>query len=626
MSVVVQEQLWKGAKDVTILSVRGHHLYWLRAFPLTLVDPPKLSQHPVLKPGNKPPSSVAHLSNVVGLASATVKDAKGKGKAIGPAPEENPDDRLWADKYEPRSLGDLAVHKRKVDDVRRWLVEAFSEQGRSERRRLLILTGPAGSGKTATLRVLAQEMNFEIIEHKTHVNTVQASTFTREPSTSDTPDAFATFLARAGAYTSIFTSARQKLVLVEDLPNILHPTVRARFHDALRAHVERGSSVAPVVLVVSDAGLCVEASSSGSSSRDVVIDARTVVPPGFPAHCFTEIRFNTIAPTLLASALKRVTALANVRLSQSILNSVIEGAGGDVRSAIMTLEFTCARPASWKQSSRSNVGSIISMTQKENALLLFHLIGKIMYNKRKGDPHPNSASAKDISRERALDRTLNDPPPLPPWLTTEERRTSRVDVDLLYASTPVDASLFGLYVHQNYTQYCSSLEQCSSLIDNLSWTDANNPENWYDANPHAFHIQALGSLHSLPSPVPRTGQRIFKPAFFGSLQKQESARDALDRTSNWLSSTGLWSRVAIATELGGMLRALGRRAPHGHHAFSELVFGQHSIGAELMREGDIEAEAVDRDEGEIRETAQSHTSNEGATCLGYLEDDEIEEW
>jgi hypothetical protein len=48
---------------------------------------------------------------------------------------------------------------------------------------------------------------------------------------------------------------------------------------------------------------------------------------------------------------------------------------------------------------------------------------------------------------------------------------------MLYASTPIDASLFGLYIHQNYTQYCSTLEQCSSLIDNLSWTDANKSEN-----------------------------------------------------------------------------------------------------------------------------------------------------
>lgn len=595
---------FKAAKDVTILS---------------------LSQRPVLKPGNKPPSSAPRLLNAVELASATVKDAKGKGKATGTV-HEGPDDRLWADKYEPQSLGDLAVHKRKVDDVRRWLVEAFSEQGRSERRCLLILTGPAGSGKTATLRLLAKEMNFEIIEHKTHVNTFQVSAFTSEPSASDTPDAFANFLARAGAYTSIFTNARQKLVLVEDLPNILHPAVRTRFHDAIRAHVERGPSVAPVVLVVSDVGLCVEASSNGSSSRDVVIDARTVLPPGLPAHFFTEIRFNPIAPTLLASALKRVTTLANMRISQGILNSIVEGAGGDVRSATMTLEFTCGRSASGKQSSRSNVGSILSMTQKENALLLFHLIGKIMYNKRKSDPHPKSASAKDISRERALDRTLNDPPPLSSWLATEERRTSRVDVNLLYASTPVDASLFGLYIHQNYTQYCSSVEECSSLIDNLSWADANNSENWYDANPHAFHIQALGTLHSLPSPVPRTGQRIFKPAFFSSLQKQQSARDVLDRTSNWLSNTGLWSRVTIATELGGVLRMLGSQAPQGHRAFSELVFGRDSIGAELMGEGDIEAAAVDRDEGGVRETGQSHTSNEEATCLGYLEDDDIEEW
>ena len=203
---------FKAAKDVTILSVRG---YTFKVFPLTQYIP-KLSQRPVLKPGNKPPSSAPLLSNVVELDSATVKDAKGKGKAKSTV-HEGPgtlqlvtrllkadsllqDDRLWADKYEPQSPGDLAVHKRKVDDVRRWLVEAFNEQDRSERsvcslsirlttrwlenfQRLLILTGPAGSGKTTTLRMLAKEMNFEIIEHKTHVNTVQVSAFTSETST-----------------------------------------------------------------------------------------------------------------------------------------------------------------------------------------------------------------------------------------------------------------------------------------------------------------------------------------------------------------------------------------------------------------------------------------------------------
>ncbi|KAF8483310.1 Rad17-domain-containing protein [Russula ochroleuca] len=582
-----------------------------------------LSLSPCLPPSpSKQPSSAPKRRKTV---TVVAKDAKGKGKATNDdAHEESIDGRLWVDKYEPHSLQDLAVHKRKVDDVRKWLVEAFDEKGRSKHRRLLVLTGPAGSAKTTTLRVLAREMDFDIVEYKENMNTTRFSTFSDEPSTSDTPDAFSTFLMRTGAYTSVFTFTRRKLVLVEDLPNILHPAVRSRFHDALRAHVECARDVAPLVLVISDAGVSVEGGSNGGRGRDLVIDVRTIVPPGLSSTSpFTEIRFNPIASTLLASAVKRVTVLAKVRPSPNTLHSILEGAGGDVRNAIMTLEFTCAHLKSRKQSGKNTAGSIVSVTQKENALMLFHLMGKIMYNKRKGDPDARSASAKDIARDRALDRSLEDPPPLPPWLAAEERRTSRVDVDMLYASTPIDASLFGLYIHQNYTQFCSGFEQCSSLIENLSWADSNGSENWYDANPHTFHVLALGALHSLPSPVLRTGQLIRKPEFFGALQREHGARDALERTSSWLSNTGLLSRVAITTELGGMLRAMGRHAPHGHGAFSELVFGQDSVGAEVINEGDCEGGDVGHEEGE---RSQSHMIHEQAVGCGYLEDDDIEDW
>ncbi|KAF8496473.1 P-loop containing nucleoside triphosphate hydrolase protein [Russula emetica] len=577
-----------------------------------------LSPCPPLSPSNRTSSAPKPRKSV----NVSTKDTKGKGKAISDTYEESIADQLWVDKYAPQSLQDLAVHKRKVDDVRRWLVDAFDEKGRSKRRRLLILTGPAGSGKTTTLRVLAREMDFDIVEFKDNTNTTRFSTFGDEPSASDTPDSFTNFLMRAGAYTSIFTFTRRKLVLVEDLPNILHPAVRSRFHDALRAHIERVCDVAPLVLIISDAGVSAEGGSNSGRGRDMAIDSRTVVPPDLSStSLFTEIRFNPIAATLLTSAVKRVTALAKVRPSPNTLHSILEGAGGDVRNVIMTLEFTCARLKSRKQSGKNTAGSILSVTQKENGLMLFHLMGKIFYNKRKGDPHSRSASAKDIARDRALDLSLKDPPPLPPWFAAEERRTSRVGVDMLYASTPIDASLFGLYIHQNYTQYCSSLEQCSSLIDNLSWTDSNESENWYDANPHTFHMLALGTLHSLPSPVQRTGQLICKPEFFGALRREQAAGDALERTSSWLSSTGLWSRAVVATELGGILRAMGRHATHGHGAFSELIFGQGSMRAEVVDEGDCEG--VSYEEGE---RSQSHTSHEPAADCGYLEDDDIEDW
>jgi hypothetical protein len=161
-------------------------------------------------------------------------------------------------------------------------------------------------------------MDFDVVEFKENTNTTRFSTFGDEPSAlactsgdsfffffwflniwasnwriADTPDSFTNFLMRAGAYTSIFAATRRrKLVLVEDLPNILHPAVRSRFHDALRAHVERASDVAPLVLVISDAGLSGEGGSNGGRGRDPAIDARTVVPPELSStSLFTEIRF-----------------------------------------------------------------------------------------------------------------------------------------------------------------------------------------------------------------------------------------------------------------------------------------------------------------------------------------------
>ena len=71
-----------------------------------------------------------------------------------------------------------------------------------------------------------------------------------------------------------------------------------------------------------------------------------------------------------------------------------------------------------------------SISRREQALALFHLMGKVLYNKRlysqvmkscsdinhaagKGDPLSTAASAKDKHREQELDANLRIPPPLP---------------------------------------------------------------------------------------------------------------------------------------------------------------------------------------------------------------------
>jgi len=105
-----------------------------------------------------------------------------------------------------------------------------------------------------------------------------------------------------------------------------------------------------------------------------------------------------------------------------------------------------------KSKRKGQVAKMVAMANREQSLHLFHLMGKVLYNKRssfmhfllflfnslpfptgKDDPLNPSATAKDVQRERALDALVKDPDEnmLPVWWKAEHsRRSSRVNVDV----------------------------------------------------------------------------------------------------------------------------------------------------------------------------------------------------
>lgn len=109
----------------------------------------QLSKPPVFDLGSSQPSQRTASQN-------TSSKGKGKERIVlsqgEPTETEELDDRLWVDIYEPttevRGLGfvfryyhkyllqaELAVHVRKVRDVRQWLTEAFDENKSSRLRK-----------------------------------------------------------------------------------------------------------------------------------------------------------------------------------------------------------------------------------------------------------------------------------------------------------------------------------------------------------------------------------------------------------------------------------------------------------------------------------------------------------
>ncbi|KZT02770.1 P-loop containing nucleoside triphosphate hydrolase protein [Laetiporus sulphureus 93-53] len=682
---------------------------------LRLDSPP-----PAKKQRTKPLSSLARPPVFASTGSQperppqSEKNPKGKGKAaevvVASVRGPDSDDRLWVDRYEPATKEDLAVHQRKVQDVRQWLLEAFDggPSGKLKKyRRILALTGPAGTAKTTTLHVLARELNFEILEWRNSAD----ERFARDARLSPGDNAmgqmeyeglsekFRAFLARASNCRTVFSNSgaqgpslqspsslsqrstsssaegfpashdtdfsarsKRKVILLEDLPNILHPGTQDAFHTALEAFISHAPPdyVAPLVIIVSDAGLRGEDvdNDAGPWRRaKETIDIRLVLPHNLLNSPFTtHVRFNPVAPTLLRPALQRLldkhfSSVRGFPPSKEVLGLIVSSSNGDIRSAVMALQFACvagtsAASAVTKGSRKRGGGPnarvvMEAVTRREQSLALFHLLGKVLWNKRKGDPPAPSASAKDKLRDQELDARLRDPPPLPSHLKQHERRPSRMDVEMLYGDSPIDASLLSLYIHQNYTQYCNDLDECDMEADWLSWIDSSGGGEWHQANPHRFHLLALSTMHSLPSPVTRRSQKPYKPLFFDALQHEREAEDGVRDVQAWLQlneewQAEGWSRRNVALELGAILKVRDTAgvslstAPATHKLFSRLEFHEGSGGLEqLTEDGEVpqgmvldESGGASASGGKRRAEAGRDEDNSGGG--GWLESDDIE--
>ncbi|KAK2467922.1 hypothetical protein APHAL10511_000217 [Amanita phalloides] len=629
--------------------------------------------------------------------SQSARKRKGKGKAkaeildLTLEVEETADDRLWVDIYEPITEAELAVHIRKVEDVRRWFVEACNGGKLKKYRRILVLTGPAGTAKTATVRVLSRELGFEILEWRNSISDTFAAAHDGEIMDYASNDSHETLMTKFGAFfnrasncQSFFTTldhhhiagipqssqpssslhdgprdtAGRRIILLEDLPNVLHSGTQTSFHAILRASVQSPSSEPPVpiVIIISDAQTVGEANDERvaqgryrNGDGDGVMDIRTVLPKDLLGGPYvTQIRFNPIAPTLLRKALQNLlnTHFAqnkSAQPSKDVLDIVVETANGDIRSAIMALQFACvASPpiekTRKKRDAKMATLMLESITRREQNLVLFHLLGKVLFNKRKGDPSNSSMSARNMQKENMLDAMMRDPPKLPVWLKEHDRRASRVDVDLLYASTPIDSGLYSLYIHQNYTEFATEVEECDGVMDWLSWVDSSGGEAWYQANPHQFHLLTLGTLHSLPSPVPRKNQKILKPQFFEYLEKEKEAWGAVHDVHNWLMHrtssqdesawrTCGWTVSEIVLELGGVLKATSPdHLPKSHQNFSRMMFQVESTASQCQQLDEDEVNFLEKENDDDARFVENKGDNANMVNGGWLEDDDIEEF
>ncbi|XP_054764183.2 cell cycle checkpoint protein RAD17-like [Lytechinus pictus] len=407
--------------------------------------------------------------------------------------------QTWAERHAPQSVADLAVHKKKIQEVQDWLTFHTKQRGQTKQHTkapLLLLTGPAGAGKTATLTVLSKELGLELQEwsnpiteaFKTDQDTDYRSDFyTRNESQ---VKQFQDFLKRANRYPALSLVGEQeerakKVVLVEDIPNAFY-----RDPSSLHAVLTRFSLTgrSPLVFIVSD---------SHGGKSNVLSLFPSDVQDNLAVH---NISFNPVAPTSMTKTMTRIATAEAAKArhkfyvpSKSTIEALSAASSGDIRGAINALQFSCLKgtdslqrlsqksssslQSSWSStpsssSSSSSMGSshwkdrrkhargskddeedkrLAAIGGRDTSLFLFRALGKVLYCKR--EP-----------------KTVSDPV-LPPHLNHHERDRLIMNPEELIERTHMSSENFTLYLHQNYLDFYTDLEDVVEGSRYLSDTD-----------------------------------------------------------------------------------------------------------------------------------------------------------
>ncbi|XP_014505925.1 cell cycle checkpoint protein RAD17 isoform X3 [Vigna radiata var. radiata] len=169
-------------------------------------------------------------------------------------------EELWVDKYKPNSLEELAVHKKKVEDVKTWFEERLKPSKGVYNNNVLLISGQAGVGKSAAIHVIASHLGAIVDGWNTPTPVIwREHLYNSGTGTQYTSklDEFESFVERVRKYGSLLTSYTGDskpsiILLIDDLPMTNGKSAFGRLKNCLQLLVK--STQIPTAILLTDCG------------------------------------------------------------------------------------------------------------------------------------------------------------------------------------------------------------------------------------------------------------------------------------------------------------------------------------------------------------------------------------
>jgi len=259
---------------------------------------------------------------------------------------------LWTSRYEPKDIQDLPFHevKKKPNDF--FNVIGLTFRNNNSSNRLILVTGPYGSGKSTLVKCCCSIKNIDIIEFCPDDDTYGVSIPDRKEKKANFSyrdsvlvPSLALFLSRAQLVSIGPNQSHRKQILLLD--NFEVPF--GYFHEFLGVLREYNMSYGfkyPVIWIVDP--------TQEKYATDSYLGS------------FYRIQLNKVPPSVFKRVLKRIGEHEGISLKNDLIESLIADNVGDIRSLVNNFQF--ARDF--------NCGNYESLS-------FFQAVGEVLYKKKK---------------------------------------------------------------------------------------------------------------------------------------------------------------------------------------------------------------------------------------------------
>lgn len=473
--------------------------------------------------------------------TAEISTAHGDGDGTG---------RSWIDLYAPTLPSELAINDKRISTIR----AALS----SPQCGILYLYGEAGVCKSTALRVIASELGCSILQYRDDVS---------GDSSYNSIDSICEFLFESVSVCSLSLSMQarhspRRCVLVDDFDSIQDAYSYNNNKDRLGKLYSVLSSFA-----------------SRPSSSSVVCIITTTTMPALPsiitdnAGC-TVVNLTSIGVRAATAAMKRVLECSRSLCSIN-LQHVYHSCEGDLRNAIMTLEFMCRTDHRINQEMayrerKANVQSqndVVVISDSDDDSIEVGLGRKKKPKVPEGSgriqkfskvPSRTSSKFKDMSRDHLLIRMSSDGCSfgrsqslglfhfLGKILYAKRDESGNLMPELLDPEGLMTAGNFECnetvtYLHEHYMNMMCSIEEISSAADSLS---TSSYLDVWGLDDYVAPVAMRGIIHARATPMPGQYQSLNRPVLFNVQSATRSWKEFINQQV--LSAIG-WAVSVVST-------------------------------------------------------------------------------